>query len=168
MYPQLGHECTAPRGFCYPAPMDYLWTPWRYAYVSGADPATGCIFCNAPKESDEKARIVHRGTHCYVILNTYPYTNGHVMIVPYAHLDELQRASRRGRPRNDGPQPAHGRRAARALSSRRHQPRHESRARPPAPASPDTSTCTSCPAGWPTQTSSASLARRGCCRKRWK
>jgi ATP adenylyltransferase len=71
--------------------MDYLWTPWRYAYVSGADPATACIFCEAPKESDEKARIVHRGTHCYVILNTYPYTNGHVMVVPYAHLDELQK-----------------------------------------------------------------------------
>src|SRR5205807_10232759 len=40
---------------------------------------------------DERARIVHRGTHCYIILNTYPYTNGHVMIVPYAHLDELQK-----------------------------------------------------------------------------
>jgi ATP adenylyltransferase len=70
--------------------MDYLWTPWRYAYVTGAGQANGCIFCNAPKESDQKAHIVHRGTQCYVILNTYPYTNGHVMIVPYAHLDELQ------------------------------------------------------------------------------
>jgi ATP adenylyltransferase len=71
--------------------MDYLWTPWRYAYVTGADQANGCIFCNAPKESDQKALIVHRGIQCYVILNTYPYTNGHVMIVPYAHLDELQK-----------------------------------------------------------------------------
>jgi len=71
--------------------MDYLWTPWRYAYVSGGAPAKGCIFCNAPKESDEKSRIVHRGTYCYVILNTFPYTNGHVMIVPYAHLDELHK-----------------------------------------------------------------------------
>ncbi|MBZ5655142.1 MAG: HIT domain-containing protein [Acidobacteriia bacterium] len=71
--------------------MDYLWTPWRYAYVSGADQVTGCIFCDAPKHSDSTALIVHRGTHCYVILNTYPYTNGHVMIVPYAHLDELQK-----------------------------------------------------------------------------
>jgi len=71
--------------------MDYLWTPWRYAYVTGADQATSCIFCNAPKESDQKALIVHRGTCCYIILNTYPYTNGHVMIVPYAHLDELQK-----------------------------------------------------------------------------
>ena len=73
--------------------MDHLWTPWRYAYVTGAEPKSGCIFCNAPKESDQQARIVHRGQHCYIILNTYPYTPGHVMIVPYAHLDELQKLS---------------------------------------------------------------------------
>jgi ATP adenylyltransferase len=78
--------------FCYSAhAMDYLWTPWRYAYVTGAEKNTGCIFCELPKLDDEKARIVHRGTHCYVVLNTYPYTPGHVMIVPYAHLDELQK-----------------------------------------------------------------------------
>jgi ATP adenylyltransferase len=72
--------------------MDYLWTPWRYAYVSGADKAAGCIFCDLPQQGDDrKARIVHRGHHCYVILNTYPYTSGHVMIVPFAHLDELQK-----------------------------------------------------------------------------
>jgi ATP adenylyltransferase len=71
--------------------MDHLWTPWRYAYVTGADRTNSCIFCDAPKASDEEARIVHRGTHCYIILNTYPYTNGHVMIVPYAHLDELHK-----------------------------------------------------------------------------
>jgi ATP adenylyltransferase len=71
--------------------MDYLWTPWRYAYVSSADRTLACIFCDAPKETDEHARIVHRGTHCYIILNTFPYTNGHVMIVPYVHLDELQK-----------------------------------------------------------------------------
>ena len=71
--------------------MDYLWTPWRYTYVTGVNQAISCIFCNAPKESDQKALIVHRGTHCYIILNTYPYTNGHVMIVPYTHLDELQK-----------------------------------------------------------------------------
>jgi ATP adenylyltransferase len=73
--------------------MDYLWTPWRYAYVSSTEKAAGCVFCEAPKEDDAKARIVHRGQHCYVILNTYPYTPGHVMIVPYAHLDELQKLS---------------------------------------------------------------------------
>jgi ATP adenylyltransferase len=73
--------------------MDYLWTPWRYAYVTGADQVSECIFCNAPKETDERAHIVYRGTHCYVILNTFPYTNGHVMIVPYNHVDELHKLS---------------------------------------------------------------------------
>jgi ATP adenylyltransferase len=72
--------------------MDYLWTPWRYAYVSGTEKTVGCIFCEAPKEKDDaKVLIVHRGQHCYVILNAFPYTPGHVMIVPYAHLDELQK-----------------------------------------------------------------------------
>src|SRR5260370_14111577 len=71
--------------------MDHLWTPWRYAYVTGVNQESGCIFCDAPKESDQQARIVHRGAHCYVILNTFPYTNGHVMVVPYAHLDELHK-----------------------------------------------------------------------------
>lgn len=72
--------------------MDFLWTPWRYAYVTGAEKTSGCIFCDAPKLGDDaKARIVFRGKHCYVILNTYPYTPGHVMVVPYAHLDELQK-----------------------------------------------------------------------------
>lgn len=71
--------------------MDYLWTPWRYAYVSGTLKTTECVFCEAPKEKDAQARIVYRGMDCYVILNTYPYTPGHVMIVPYAHLDELRK-----------------------------------------------------------------------------
>lgn len=77
--------------FCYSRPMDHLWTPWRYAFVAGADLISGCIFCDAVKMSDRQARIVRRGEHCFVILNTYPYTNGHVMVVPYAHLDELQK-----------------------------------------------------------------------------
>ena len=72
--------------------MDYLWTPWRYAYVSTTEKTAGCVFCDAPKEKDDaKARIVHRGEQCYAILNTFPYTPGHVMIVPYAHLDELRK-----------------------------------------------------------------------------
>ncbi len=72
--------------------MDYLWTPWRYAYVANTEKTTGCVFCDAPQESDDaKVRIVHRGAHCFVILNTYPYTPGHVMIVPYVHLDELRK-----------------------------------------------------------------------------
>jgi ATP adenylyltransferase len=72
--------------------MDYLWTPWRYAYVSTVEKATGCVFCKAIKVGDdEKMMIAYRGEHCFVILNAYPYTAGHVLIVPYAHLDELQK-----------------------------------------------------------------------------
>ena len=72
--------------------MDYLWTPWRYAYVTSAGKSSGCIFCDLPKENDDvKTRIVYRGEHCFIILNTYPYTPGHVMIVPYEHLNELRK-----------------------------------------------------------------------------
>lgn len=70
--------------------MDYLWTPWRYAYVSTAEKTTGCVFCEAAKGNDDaKSFVVHRAQHCFVILNAYPYTPGHVMVVPYAHLDTL-------------------------------------------------------------------------------
>jgi len=72
--------------------MDYLWTPWRYAYVTGAQKSSDCIFCELPKLGDDaKAHIVGRGRYCYIVLNTFPYTPGHVMIVPFAHLDELQK-----------------------------------------------------------------------------
>lgn len=72
--------------------MDYLWTPWRYAYITGADKTSGCIFCDLPKVGDdEKVGIVYRGKDCYIVLNTYPYTSGHVMVVPFAHLDELRK-----------------------------------------------------------------------------
>ena len=72
--------------------MDYLWTPWRYAYVTAGAKTAGCIFCDLPKAGDDsKARIVHRGRHCYIVLNTFPYTPGHVMVVPFSHLDELQK-----------------------------------------------------------------------------
>jgi len=72
--------------------MDYLWTPWRYNYVSGAHKTSECIFCDLPKlGNDAHAGIVHRGQYCYIILNSFPYTSGHVMIVPFTHLDELQK-----------------------------------------------------------------------------
>lgn len=72
--------------------MDYLWTPWRYTYIKSADQAEGCVFCQKLAENDdEQALIVHRGEHNFVILNAFPYTSGHVMIVPYEHVDELQK-----------------------------------------------------------------------------
>jgi len=74
--------------------MDYLWTPWRYQYVSqaSADKAQDgrCIFCDAPAAGDDaRSLIVFRGAKNFVILNRYPYTSGHVMVVPYAHVAEL-------------------------------------------------------------------------------
>jgi ATP adenylyltransferase len=101
--------------------MDYLWTPWRYAYLVDADPNfpkggrkgvpralaawpgdCDCVFCNLiaatrfavehgmpAKEAERAAHIVLRTEHCFICLNAFPYTSGHVMIVPYAHQETL-------------------------------------------------------------------------------
>ena len=97
--------------------MDHLWTPWRYAYVTSAEgparrgvPAAldawtgdlGCVFCNLIASIDhaiasgmdrEKAEaaggLVLRAKTCFICLNVFPYTSGHVMVMPYAHLDRL-------------------------------------------------------------------------------
>ena len=75
--------------------MDYLWTPWRYSYVTTADishSVGGCVFCELLSlGDDEKALIVHRGEFNFIILNAYPYTSGHSMIVPYEHVDSLNK-----------------------------------------------------------------------------
>src|SRR5262249_15964992 len=74
--------------------MDYLWTPWRYAYITTAAKSTAsaqCIFCDLPKLPDVDAKIVHRAEHCFIILNSFPYTSCQVMVVPFAHLDELEK-----------------------------------------------------------------------------
>jgi len=97
--------------------MDYLWTPWRYQYITSADGKTRagvpaslaawqgdhhCVFCNLmasidyavaqgmnPEEAEAAGGLIFRGQHCFVCLNAYPYTSGHVMVVPFAHLDRL-------------------------------------------------------------------------------
>src|SRR6266540_7340347 len=69
-----------------------IWAPWRLPYVKDAskDSESECIFCTKPAEEDDEANlIVHRGRLCFVILNIFPYTNGHLMIAPYAHLAAL-------------------------------------------------------------------------------
>lgn len=72
--------------------MDYLWTPWRYNYVTEGERPSGCVFCKVAGEANDRENlVVHRALHNFVILNRFPYTNGHVMIVPYAHLDELHK-----------------------------------------------------------------------------
>ena len=97
--------------------MDYLWSPWRFAYVTAAENAVRpgvppsldawpgdhcCIFCNLVASVDyaiahgmERDRaeaaggLVYRGEHCFICLNAFPYTSGHVMVMPYAHMDRL-------------------------------------------------------------------------------
>jgi len=70
--------------------MDYLWTPWRYRYITTADKVTECIFCAALGAGDDaQTLIVLRAKKNFVILNRYPYTSGHLLIVPYAHLAML-------------------------------------------------------------------------------
>lgn len=66
--------------------MDYLWTPWRYRYVSDIARDDRCVLCDAPAANDDAHTfIVLRAKANYVILNRFPYTSGHVMIVPYEH-----------------------------------------------------------------------------------
>lgn len=97
--------------------MDHLWTPWRFAYVTSAETAIrpgvprgleawpgdfGCVFCNLigavdyaiangmnAEQAESAAGLVLRARHCFLCLNAFPYTSGHVMLVPYAHLDRL-------------------------------------------------------------------------------
>ena len=71
--------------------MDYLWSPWRYQYVSQSAPDAGCIFCSmAAQHRDEENYIVYRAERNFLILNLYPYSTGHLMIAPYDHLPVLQ------------------------------------------------------------------------------
>jgi ATP adenylyltransferase len=76
---------------------DRIWAPWRLDYVKDAskDSADECIFCVKPAEGDDQANlIVHRGSRCFVILNKYPYTNGHLMVAPYEHVGTLPQLDR--------------------------------------------------------------------------
>jgi ATP adenylyltransferase len=72
--------------------VDYLWAPWRYTYVTTADQAPDCVFCRLQAlGDDERALIVHRGRYNFVVLNAFPYTSGHSMVVPYQHLDRISK-----------------------------------------------------------------------------
>ena len=105
-----------------PAHMDHLWSPWRFTYVTTADSAArpgvpeslaawpgnlGCVFCNLIASIDYAVAngmdsdcaeaaggLVLRGKTCFICLNAYPYTSGHVMVMPYAHLDRLAKLPR--------------------------------------------------------------------------
>ncbi|MEN6537048.1 MAG: HIT domain-containing protein [Bryobacteraceae bacterium] len=74
--------------------MDRLWSPWRYRYVSQASAGDACVFCEkAAQDRDAENYILHRGSSNFVLLNLFPYTTGHLMIVPYQHVPTLGEAS---------------------------------------------------------------------------
>src|SRR4051794_8317553 len=73
--------------------MDRLWSPWRYRYVSKAEPSDACIFCvKSQSDQDEENLIVWRGKLNFALLNLYPYTSGHLMVAPYQHVATLEEA----------------------------------------------------------------------------
>lgn len=84
--------------------MEHLWTPWRLAYVSGGGESHGCVFCPSTRAEDNArseqapadsfdALVLFRGTSCFVILNLFPYNNGHLMVVPNRHIGALADAT---------------------------------------------------------------------------
>jgi ATP adenylyltransferase len=72
--------------------MENLWAPWRMAFIQPkTPPKPGCIFCTQPAEGrDEEYHVLQRGEHCFVMLNLYPYSNGHLMVAPYQHIGSLE------------------------------------------------------------------------------
>lgn len=79
--------------------MDILWSPWRYDYITGSGPVekTGCVFCNIlnNEAGDQEKFILKRAEFNFVILNIYPYTSGHLMVIPYEHFSTLDQASKK-------------------------------------------------------------------------
>jgi ATP adenylyltransferase len=73
--------------------MEKLWAPWRMAYV-GVEQPTGCIFCTKPAAGEDDVTLVlHRGAHAFIMLNAFPYNNGHLMIAPYRHTSDMDSLS---------------------------------------------------------------------------
>ncbi|MGN0063137.1 MAG: HIT family protein [Nocardioides sp.] len=79
----------------HPDGLERLWTPYRMAYIRGEELAKqqeepGCPFCRIPTMDDREALVVRRGEHCYAVLNLHPYNPGHLMVIPYRHVSELE------------------------------------------------------------------------------
>jgi ATP adenylyltransferase len=69
--------------------VEHLWSPWRLSYVTGGTGRASCVFCAAHDDEGQAALVVHRGVGAYVILNLFPYNNGHLMVVPMRHIASL-------------------------------------------------------------------------------
>jgi ATP adenylyltransferase len=80
--------------------LDRLWSPWRYEYIASGGAAdseySDCIFCSLrdDPDKDEANFVIHRANHNFVVLNIYPYISGHLLIVPYEHVGELDAATK--------------------------------------------------------------------------
>ncbi len=71
--------------------MDHLWSPWRMKYIMQHEAALGCIFCTALEQADGLDNlVVARGIRTFVIMNRYPYTSGHIMVVPFVHQPSFE------------------------------------------------------------------------------
>ena len=74
--------------------MDRLWAPWRIDYIK-SEKEKGCIFCDKPAEGDDRSMLIlHRGENSFVIMNLYPYNNGHLMVSPNTHTSEFDKLPR--------------------------------------------------------------------------
>jgi len=70
--------------------MDHLWSTWRFNYITSINRETGCVFCRINQEQkDAENYVIHRANLNFILLNLFPYTSGHLMIVPYEHQAEL-------------------------------------------------------------------------------
>jgi ATP adenylyltransferase len=72
--------------------LERMWAPWRLKYIKGGDESVqkGCIFCTKPQASNDRDNLIlYRGSHSFVIMNLYPYNNGHLMVVPYEHTADI-------------------------------------------------------------------------------
>ena len=71
--------------------MNHIWSPWRMEYIENSTKEDGCVFCNSQEKEDSPENLIaFRGERAYVILNRYPYTSGHLMVVPFAHQPNLE------------------------------------------------------------------------------
>jgi ATP adenylyltransferase len=73
--------------------LEHLWSPWRLAYITGQASPGGCVFCDVCARPDADSLVVFRGTACFVILNLFPYNNGHLMVIPNRHIAGLGQAT---------------------------------------------------------------------------
>lgn len=70
--------------------MNYIWAPWRMTYIEDQTTGSNCMFCDLLSQTDGPGNLIlHRAQHTFVVLNRYPYTNGHMMVVPYLHIPAI-------------------------------------------------------------------------------